>query len=92
MRFELPQMRSRSGDEERREEPDMKPVWVRTICAVASAFLAGLTTLRPDWLEVTGVDPDAHSGLVEWAIVAALFAIAVGLSMSAVRLARGAAG
>ena len=66
----------------------MTPVRIRTICAVASAFLAGLTALRPDWLEVTGVDPDAHSGLVEWAIVAALYAVALGLSMSAMRLAR----
>jgi hypothetical protein len=64
----------------------------RTIFAVVSAALAGLTALRPDWLEVTGVDPDAHSGLLEWAIVVALFAIALGLSLSAARLARGAAG
>jgi hypothetical protein len=70
----------------------MTPVGVRTISAVASAVLAGLTALRPDWLELTGVDPDAHSGIVEWAIVIALFAIAVGLGTSAVRLARGAAG
>ena len=67
----------------------MTPVRVRTICAFTSAVLAGLTAVRPDWLEVTGVDPDAHSGAVEWAIVIALLAIALGLGMSAVRLARG---
>jgi signal peptidase I len=44
--------------------------------ASLSGFLGVLTLFRRDWIEATtGFSPDLHSGSLEWAIVAALFAI-----------------
>jgi hypothetical protein len=41
--------------------------------ACVCAALAMLTMVWPDWIEaVFGVDPDAHSGAVEWSIVLSL--------------------
>jgi hypothetical protein len=46
----------------------------------AAAGLGVLTLFWPDWIEaVFGVDPDRHSGLFEWLVVAVLFIAAVSL-------------
>jgi hypothetical protein len=45
-----------------------------------------LTLVWRDWIErLTGLDPDSGSGSVEWAIVAALLALAVWLITLATR-------
>jgi hypothetical protein len=50
--------------------------WLEAILAALSAFLAALTVVYKEWIElIFGVDPDAGSGALEWAIVA-VFAIA----------------
>lgn len=51
--------------------------WFEIVAAVASGSLAVLTVFWRDWIEVTGWDPDAHNGTVEWLVVAVLAAIAV---------------
>jgi hypothetical protein len=51
--------------------------WLEIVAAVASGSLAVLTVFWHDWIEVTGWDPDRHSGAVEWVIVAVLAAVAV---------------
>lgn len=51
--------------------------WLEIVAAVASGSLAVLTVFWHDWIEVTGWDPDRHSGAVEWFIVAVLAAVAV---------------
>jgi hypothetical protein len=51
------------------------------LSAVLTVVLAGatvLTAIVPDWLEeVFGVDPDGHSGAVEWALVLVLVVLTV---------------
>jgi hypothetical protein len=52
--------------------------WLESALGCASATLLLLTALRPDWIEmVFRIDPDQHSGSLEWAIVAALLAATV---------------
>jgi hypothetical protein len=47
-------------------------------------MLAAMTAVTPDWIEaVTGFDPDAHGGSVEWMIVGGLILICVALSIAA---------
>ena len=49
--------------------------WADAASAVACAALLLLTAAWPTWIErIFGVDPDAGSGLIEWAIVAVLAA------------------
>jgi hypothetical protein len=54
--------------------------WVEAGLAVASGVLAIVTMFWHDWIEITGLDPDRHSGTVEWLAVAALGAIALALA------------
>jgi hypothetical protein len=57
--------------------------WIETVAAVASGVLAVLTIFVPDWIEVTGWDPDNHSGAAEWWVVAALAVVAVASAVAA---------
>jgi hypothetical protein len=54
-------------------------VRVETTMAVIFGLLAVVTTLWPTWIEsITGLEPDARSGAVEWAIVVVFAVAAVG--------------
>ena len=45
--------------------------WIEVVLACITGFLAILTAAQPDWIEaVSAVDPDRHSGAVEWVVVA----------------------
>lgn len=58
--------------------------WVEAVLASACGFLAVLTSFWPDWIEeLTGFDPDEHSGSVEWTIVAGLALACVVVSLAA---------
>ena len=58
--------------------------FVELAAAAASALLLVLTLVWQDWIEIAfGVDPDRHDGAVEWLIVVALLAVAVGLGRRA---------
>ena len=47
--------------------------WAEAAGACSTGLLAVFTLLWPDWIEaVSGVDPDHHSGAVEWAVVGGL--------------------
>ena len=51
--------------------------WVETVLGLACVVLLVVTLFVPDWIEtVFHVDPDQHSGTLEWSIDAALFAAA----------------
>jgi len=60
--------------------------WVEAISAAASAVLASLTLLWPDWIEsLTGISPDHGNGSFEWTIVIGLAMVAAALSLLAWR-------
>ncbi len=55
--------------------------WLEAVAATVTGTLLVLTLLWRDWIEaVFGVDPDQHSGSLEWLIVAALLAITLVLA------------
>jgi hypothetical protein len=48
-------------------------LWIETALAVVSGSLCVLTLFWRDWIEaILRVDPDGHSGALEWLIVVAL--------------------
>jgi hypothetical protein len=52
---------------------------VEVIVALCATFMAVVTAVVPDWIEtVFGVDPDAHSGVLEWGLTIAFAAVALG--------------
>lgn len=58
--------------------------WLESATAVASGALAVLTLLWHDWIELaTGIDPDHHSGSLEWGIVVVACIVAVMLATAA---------
>jgi hypothetical protein len=80
----------------RRNSPGILPArrnagrfWFESVFAVVSAILSVVTLVLPDWIEaVFNVDPDHHSGTLEWAIAAALLAAAVAAGALARRESR----
>jgi hypothetical protein len=44
--------------------------------ALLASCLAIVTLFWKDWIEVFGIDPDNHSGALEWALVIGLFVLA----------------
>jgi hypothetical protein len=58
--------------------------WLRTALAGLSGFLFALTLVWPDWIEeVFGVDPDRHSGALEWGLVFALLVTTLAFAAAA---------
>jgi hypothetical protein len=60
--------------------------WIDSALAWLAALLAIVTSLFPDWLEqLLPIDPDRHSGSVEWSLVVACALAAAWLGALAVR-------
>ena len=57
--------------------------WFEIGTAVASGLLAVVTLFWKDWIEVTGWDPDNHSGAAEWWIVVLLAAVSATSAIAA---------
>jgi len=58
--------------------------WIEVILAAVTAALLLLTLISREWIEeVFGVEPDAGSGALEWAIVVALALATVAFSLLA---------
>ncbi len=59
---------------------------VQTAVAAGAAVLAIVAVIWPGWIEtVVRVDPDRHSGSLEWLIVAGLALVAAALGLAARR-------
>jgi hypothetical protein len=58
---------------------------IETTLAAISGVLGPVTLFWHDWLEVTGWDPDNHSGSAEWIIAVVLLAVALTLGALARR-------
>ena len=59
---------------------------LETAVSVISGGLALLTVISPSWIEeLTGLEPDDGTGVIEWLFVAAFAAIAVALGLLARR-------
>jgi hypothetical protein len=60
--------------------------WLETTLAGVTFAALLLTLISRDWIEtVFGVDPDHHSGSLEWAIVAVSLAASVSLATLAAK-------
>jgi hypothetical protein len=58
--------------------------WIEAGLASLTAAMCLVTAVWPDWIEeVFRVDPDRHSGALEWGIVAVLLALTVAVGRSA---------
>jgi hypothetical protein len=58
--------------------------WLELALASLCLFLAVLTVISREWIEaLTGLDPDHHSGSLEWAVVAVLLVAAVAVGGAA---------
>ena len=58
---------------------------IETTLAAISGVLGVLTFFWRDWLEVTGWDPDHHSGSAEWIIAVVLIEVGITLGAAARR-------
>jgi uncharacterized membrane protein len=51
---------------------------VEVVLALVSAVLCALTLVSPEWIEeLTGLEPDAGSGALEWIVAGVLLVAAV---------------
>jgi hypothetical protein len=58
--------------------------WLESLLASSCGLLGALTVFWRDWIEAaTGLDPDRHSGSMEWAIVAGLFLVCLLVGVAA---------
>jgi len=58
--------------------------WAESVIGGAAAVLGLLTIVWRDWIEaIFGVDPDHHSGTLEWWIVGGLLVVALVLGVVA---------
>lgn len=58
--------------------------WVEAGLASLCWFFTALTLRGRDWIEaLTGLDPDHHTGALEWTVVAGLFLVCVVVSSAA---------
>jgi hypothetical protein len=58
--------------------------WIEAGLAVLTAVMFVVTLISPEWIEeVFGVEPDAGSGTLEWALVIALGLATVGFAVLA---------
>ncbi|HVB63436.1 MAG TPA: hypothetical protein VNE17_01810 [Nitrolancea sp.] len=58
--------------------------WVEAGFAGLSFIFAILTLVWKDWIEIVfRIDPDRHSGSLEWLIAAGALAIAIGIGVAA---------
>jgi hypothetical protein len=58
--------------------------WLEAALAGVSAFLLVLTLVWRDWIEgVFGVDPDRHSGSLEWLIAGGLVLLTIAFALIA---------
>ena len=58
---------------------------IEATLAVVTGLLGVVTLFWHDWIEVTGWDPDRHSGSLEWTIVAVLLLVSLSLALLARR-------
>lgn len=55
--------------------------WLETCLAIVTSILFVITLVQRDWIEtVFSVDPDSHSGTLEWLIIGALLVVTITLS------------
>lgn len=54
--------------------------WIETTIAIVTSILFVITLVQRDWIEtVFGVDPDNHSGALEWLIIGVLLIVTITL-------------
>ncbi|MDB5069095.1 MAG: hypothetical protein JWM87_206 [Candidatus Eremiobacteraeota bacterium] len=46
--------------------------WIETVLGIVSAGCLALTLVRPQWIEIFGIEPDGGDGSAEWRIALAL--------------------
>ena len=63
----------------------MRPrFWASSTLFLVNSLLLICTAIWPTWIEsLFGIDPDAGSGLAEWAITGALLTLAIGSALLA---------
>jgi hypothetical protein len=58
--------------------------WIENVLALLAALVAVMTVVDAEWLEAFfGIDPDAGSGAVEWAVTVAAAGVALGTAWAA---------
>jgi hypothetical protein len=70
-------------DPSHRFPPVSAQLGIEAVAAFAALVLAVVTAFSDAWIEAFGVDPDHRSGASEWAVVFALLAISIGLTLAA---------